>query len=126
KAGVARSSRAGEAMPLELSESEDVPGTDEVVGATPTEGPIVEVIRLDEEPVSKTGRGPRGPWAFESPRFRYPRRGSPTVTTPGPQPGGRGSTPRRGTQMPGSRAVRRPAVTRKAGVRAPPWQPRAR
>ena len=29
-----------------------------------------EAIRLDQEPVSKTGTGPRGPWAFESPRFR--------------------------------------------------------
>ncbi len=56
---------------MELGEPERVPGTDEVVGATPTEGPIVEVIRLDEEPVSKTGRGPCGPWAFESPRFRF-------------------------------------------------------
>jgi hypothetical protein len=43
--------------------------------------------------------------------------------TPGPQPGSRGSIPRRGTQaMPGGRGARRPAVTRKAGVRAPPWQ----
>lgn len=44
----------------------------------------------------------------------------------GPSTRSRGSTPRRGTQMPGSRAVRRPAVTRKAGVRAPPWQRIAR
>ena len=47
--------------------------------------------------------------------------------TPGPQPGGRGSIPRRGTRalheaMPGGRAARRPVVTRKTGVRAPPWQ----
>jgi hypothetical protein len=51
------------------------------------------------------------------------RRDGPAEWTPGPQPGGRGSTPRRGTPLPGSRAARRPAVTRKAGVRSPPWQP---
>lgn len=56
-----------------------------------------------------------------------PHRGGPTAKTPGPQPGGRGSTPRRGTNqtnqaMPGSRRARRPVVTRKVGVRAPPWQ----
>lgn len=53
-----------------------------------------------------------------------PRRDGPVARTPGPQPGSRGSTPRRGTQpLPGSRAVRRRTVTPKAGVRAPLWQP---
>ena len=78
------------------------------------------VIRPDEEPVPKTGRGV-SLWAFESPRSRTCRDG-PEAKTPGPQPGERGSIPRRGTPMPGSRAARHPAVNRKAGVRTPPWQ----
>ena len=61
---------------------------------------------------------------------RAPHRDGREVKTPGPQPGSRGSSPRRGThgrqRMPGGRAERRPAVTRKAGVRAPPWQRNAR
>ena len=91
-----------------------------------------EAIRPDEEPVSKTGRGREAlvgasptasstPSAVAAPWFGARRDGR-TAKTPGPQPGGRGSTPRRGTGMPGSRAERRPAVTRKAAVRSRPWQ----
>ena len=95
--------------------------------------PSLGVIRPDEEPVPKTGRG-ESLWAFESPRSRCSRpshgslarsltcRDGPEAKTPGPQPGERGSILRRGTPMPGSRAARRPAVNRKAGVRTPPWQ----
>ena len=63
-----RRGRANRSGPCS-SGGERVPGTDEVVGANPTEGPT-EAIRPDEEPVPNTGRG-RSPWAFESPRFRH-------------------------------------------------------
>ena len=78
-----------------------------------------------------------------------PCRGSPTDTTPGPQPGGRGSTPRRGTRdarssngkdvrllprlwgfesssgsaPPGGRGSRHAAADRVTGVRVPPGRP---
>src|SRR5579871_2498666 len=81
----------------------------------------MEVIRLDEEPVPKTGRG-ASPWAFESPRFRFsPRWSRGQDTGPSTRRAGFDSPSR--YAMPGGRAERRPAVTRKAGVRSPPWQP---
>jgi hypothetical protein len=94
----------------------------------------LEATRLDEEPVPKTGSGCTLGRSSRpaSATFHMPCRDGRAVKTPGPQPGSRGSIPRRGAQlheqpnvspMPGSRAARRPAVTRKAGVRAPPWQP---
>jgi hypothetical protein len=104
--------------------------------------PLQEVNRPDEEPVPKTGRG-ASPCGCESHRFRHAAMVQ-VAKTPGPQPGGRGSTPRRGTNrranqserqraevrpagpVPGGREARRPAVTRKAGVRCPPWQRIAR
>ena len=116
--------------------------------------PLVEAIRLDEEPVPKTGRGREALGRSSRPASSTTtRRDGREVKTPGPQPGERGSSPRRGTDgvrqhssastrrseavlgerdsraestMPGSRAGRRPVVTRKAGVRAPPWQRNAR
>ena len=125
------------------------------MGATPTEGPT-EGIRPDEEPVCYAGTGRQPVWvrvpplplmeasrpeqkaclsrtqgAVASPASSTCRGGR-GVKTPGPQPGDRGSNPRRGTYgvrrapVPGSRAGRRPVVTRKAGVRAPPWQHNAR
>lgn len=45
------------------------------------------------------------------------------IKAPGYEPGGcRFESCRRRNAMPGSRGARRPVVTRKAGVRAPPWQ----
>ena len=94
--------------------------------------PTLEVTRLDEEPVPNTGRGCTLGRSSRPASATHTCRDGPTVTTPGPQLGDRGSTPRRGAQlhqqrsgksMPGSRAARRPAVTRKAGVRVSPWQP---
>ncbi len=115
--------RPGQA--LVAQEEEHVPGTDEVVGANPTEGPtegirpdeepvcyagtgrqpvwvrvpplpLVEAIRLDEEPVPKTGRG-REALGRSSRPASSTRRDGREVKTPGPQPGDRGSSPRRGT-----------------------------
>jgi hypothetical protein len=43
--------------PLWFSEPEHVPGTDEVVGATPAEGSTVEGNRPDEEPACYSGTG---------------------------------------------------------------------
>ena len=161
---------------LVAQEREHVPGTDEVVGATPTEGPtegirpdeepvcyagtgrqpvwvrvpplpLVEVIRLDEEPVPKTGRG-REALGRSSRPASSTRRDGPEVKTPGPQPGERGSTPRRGTRCqvveredvrllpgrrgfeslpgsatPGGRGFRRAAADRETRVRVPPGRP---
>ena len=105
---------------LVAQEREHVPGTDEVVGATPTEGPkegirpdeepvcyagtgrqpvwvrvpplpLVEAIRLDEEPVPKTGRG-REALGRSSRPASSTRRDGREVKTPGPQPGERGSS----------------------------------
>ena len=92
----------------------------------------MEATRPDEEPVSNTGRGCTLGRSSRPASATHASRDGPTVTTPGPQLGDRGSTPRRGAQlqpqrshksMPGSRAARHPAVTRKAGVRVSPWQP---
>jgi hypothetical protein len=96
---------------------------------------------------------PLGRWAFDSLSFRSlqrQRRDRPEVRTPGPQPGNRGSNPRRGTQCqcqvverqdvrlltgkrgfeplpgsatPGGRGFRRTAADRDTGVRIPPGRP---
>ena len=163
---------------LVAQEREHVPGTDEVVGATPTEGPkegirpdeepvcyagtgrqpvwvrvpplpLVEAIRLDEEPVPKTGRG-REALGRSSRPASSTRRDGREVKTPGPQPGERGSSPRRGAHRqcqvveredvrllpgrrgfeplpgsatPGGRGFRRVAADRETRVRVPPGRP---
>ena len=56
-----------------------------------------EAIRPDEEPVPKTGRG-REALVGASPTASSCMPRWSKVKTPGPQPGGRGSTPRRGTR----------------------------
>ena len=82
---------------------------------------LVEAIRPDEEPVSKTGRGREAlvgasPTASSRmPRWSSGQDAGPSTRRPGFESPSRYS-------MPGSRAERRPAVTRKAGVRARPWQ----
>jgi hypothetical protein len=158
---------------LVAQEAERVPGTDEVVGANPTEGPT-EGIRPDEEPVCYAGTGRQPLWVRvpplplrkrsgwirslsrkqvgvarplgvrvaplpHSPRTRRSeavlgeRDGAAESTMPrwsrgqdtGPstrRPGFDSPSRYSHTPMPGGRAARRPAVTRKAGVRAPPWQ----
>ena len=85
------------------------------------------MTRLDEEPVSKTGMGCEAlgrssrPASALTPRWSsWSRR-----RALNPETGVRFPVAIRNA-MPGSRAERRPAVTRKAGVRAPPWQPLAR
>ena len=108
--------------------------------------PLQEVTRPDEEPVPKTGRG-ASPCGCESHRFRHAAMVQ-VAKTPGPQPGGRGSTPRRGTPCqvvegqdvrllpgrrgfhalpgsaaPGGRGSRRAAANRDTGVRVPPGRP---
>jgi hypothetical protein len=55
----------------------------------------LEATRPDEEPVPKTGRGCEALGRSSRPASAACRDG-PEVTTPGPQPGERGSTPRRG------------------------------
>ena len=71
-------------------------GSTALVGASPTPS-ATEAIRLDQEPVPKTGRG-REALGRSSRPASSTRRDGREVKTPGPQPGGRGSIPRRGTQ----------------------------
>ena len=120
--------RPGQA--LVAQEREHVPGTDEVVGANPTEGPT-EAIRLDQEPVPKTGGGREALGRSSRPASSTPRWSRGQDTGPSTRRPGFDSPSRCSVapatnvaiSVPGSRTARRPAVTRKVGVRAPPWQP---
>src|SRR3954452_826236 len=56
-----RGAASTEGQALVAQEAERVPGTDEVVGATPPEGPT-EGIRPDEEPVCYAGTGRQPVW----------------------------------------------------------------
>jgi hypothetical protein len=82
----------------------------------------LEVTRLDEEPVPKTGMGCKALGRSSRPAsalvamVHWSRRRALNSEI-----GVRFPVATRNA-MPGSRAERRPAVTRKAGVRAPPWQ----
>ena len=148
----ARPSKRQQDQALVAQEAERVPGTDEVVGANPTEGPT-EGIRPDEEPVCYAGTGRQPLWVRvpplpprkrsgwirslsrkqvgvarplgvrvaplpHSPRWSRGQDTGPSTRRPGFDSPSRYSH----TPVPGGRAARRPAVTRKAGVRAPPWQ----
>jgi hypothetical protein len=62
------------------------------------------------------------PLFFHTPRWSRGEDTGPSTRKPGFDSPSRYS---RKEQMPGSRAERRPVVTRKAGVRAPPWQQRS-
>ncbi len=66
------------------------------MGASPTPS-APEAIRLDEEPVSKTGTGREARGRSSRPASATRRDGR-EVKTPGSQPGSRGSSPRRGTK----------------------------
>ena len=59
---------------LVAQEAERVPGTDEVVGANPTEGPT-EGIRPDEEPVCYAGTGRQPLWVRVPPLPLWKRSG---------------------------------------------------
>jgi hypothetical protein len=123
-------------------------GSTALVGASPTPS-ATEAIRLDQEPVPKTGRGrealgrssrPASALAAnETKRSRARRAGRRSGVDHAAmveRSRHRALNPEAGvrfpvavlkhTPMPGGRAARRPAVTRKAGVRAPPWQHIAR
>ena len=97
----------------------------------------LEATRLDEEPVPNTGRGctlgrssrPASA-TFHAAMVQRSRHRALNpeigVRFPAAVRSCSGNHPHNHESVPGSRAARHPAVTRKAGVRAPPWQHIAR
>ena len=92
-----------------------------------------EAIRPDEEPVSNTGRSREAlvgasPTASSTRQFMRLRHCYPAHAAMVERSRRRALNPEAGVRlpvavrMPGSRAERRPAVTRKAAVRSRPWQ----